>query len=139
MFSYMSLDQHRLILKSFFDSQFGCCPLIWMNHSRELNNKIDRIHEKGCHIVHRNKKSTVDELLDKDNSIKIHIKNLQVLVTDMFKVQNEKLTAIMSRVVPITEQNYILQNNCNFVSGHTDTVHYGSKSLSHLELKYRHI
>lgn len=110
-----------------------------MNHSRELNNKIDRIHEKGCHIVHRNKKSTVDELLDKDNSIKIHIKNLQVLVTDMFKVQNEKLTAIMSRVVPITEQNYILQNNCNFVSGHTDTVHYGSKSLSHLELKYRHI
>ena len=65
MFSYMSLDQHRLILKSFFDSQFGCCPLIWMNHSRELNNKIDRIHEKGCRIVHRNKKSTVDELLDK--------------------------------------------------------------------------
>ena len=139
MFSYMSLDQHRLILKSFFDSQFGCCPLIWMNHSRELNNKIDRIHEKGCRIVHRNKKSTVDELLDKDNSIKIHIKNLQVLVTDMFKVQNEKLTAIMSRVVPITEQNYILQNNCNFVPGHTDTVHCGSKSLSHLELKYRHI
>ena len=51
-----------------------------MNHSRELNNKMTRIHEGTLRITYRDKKSTFDELFKKDN-VKIHINNLQVLVT----------------------------------------------------------
>ena len=51
---------------------------------------------------------------------------------EMFKAQNESSPAIMSRVFPITEQNYILRNNFNFVSRRVNTVHYGSEFLSHL-------
>ena len=89
MFSYMSLDQHRLIMKSFIISQFGYCSLIWMNHSTLLSNKINRIHERALRIVYRDKKSKFDELLEKDNSVKVHIKNLQVLVPEIFKAQKE--------------------------------------------------
>ena len=80
MFSYTSLDQRKLIMKSFINSQFVYSPLIWMNHSRELNNKMTRIHEGTLRITYRDKKSTFDELFKKDN-VKIHINNLQVLVT----------------------------------------------------------
>ena len=38
MSSYMGLGRRRLIMKSFINSQFGYCPLIWMNHNRALNN-----------------------------------------------------------------------------------------------------
>ena len=89
MSSYMSLGQRRLIMKSFISSQFGYCPMIWMNHSRALNNKINRIHERALRLVYRDKKSTFEELLNKDNSVKFHIKNLQVIVTEMFKVKNK--------------------------------------------------
>ena len=54
------------------------------------------------------------------------------MVMEMFKAQNESSPAIMSRVFPITEQNYILRNNFNFVSRRVNTVHYGSEFLSHL-------
>ena len=37
---FMDVSQRRVILKSFITSQFGYCPLIWMFHSRTLNNKI---------------------------------------------------------------------------------------------------
>ena len=40
----------------------------------------------------------------KGNSAKIHIKNFQVLVMEMFKLWNETSPAIMSRVFLITEQ-----------------------------------
>ena len=80
MFSYTSLDQRKLIMKSFINSQFVYSPLIWMNHNRELNNKMTRIHEGTLRITYRDKKSTFDELFKKDN-VKIHINNLQVLVT----------------------------------------------------------
>ena len=129
--SYMSLDQHKLILK--FSLTLSLVMSINMdNRNRELNNKINRIHEQALRIVYRDKKSTFNENLEKDNSVKIHIKNIHVLVTEMFEVQKETSPAIMSKVFPITEQNYILRNNSNFVSHRANTIYYGSESLSHL-------
>ena len=70
-----------------------------MNHSGELNNKINWIPKRALRLVYRDKKSTFDELLEHGNSVKIHIKNLQVLVTEMFKMQNETSPAIISRIL----------------------------------------
>ena len=41
---YMNIQKRIIIMKSFVTSQFGYCPLIWMFHSRRLNNKINSIH-----------------------------------------------------------------------------------------------
>ena len=70
-----------------------------MNHSGELNNKINWIPKRALRLVYRDNKSTFDELLENGNSVKIHIKNLQVLVTEMFKMQNETSAAIISRIL----------------------------------------
>ena len=43
------------VMKSFIESQFGYCPLIWMFHSRGLNNKINRIHERALRITYNDK------------------------------------------------------------------------------------
>ena len=39
-----------IILKSFSESQFKYCPLIWMFYSRKANNKINKIHERTLRI-----------------------------------------------------------------------------------------
>ena len=43
---FMNVNKNRIIMKSFTKSQFAYCPLIWMLHSRGLNNKIKRIHKR---------------------------------------------------------------------------------------------
>ena len=63
--------------------------------------------------------------MEKGNFVKIHIKYLQVLVMEMFEVQNETSPAIRSRVFPVIEQNYILRKNSNFVSRRINAIHYG--------------
>ena len=40
-------DKRRVLTKTFVESQFGYCPLIWINHSRTLNDKISRLHERA--------------------------------------------------------------------------------------------
>ena len=40
---FMNLSKKRIIMKSFIESQFGYCLLIWMFRSRGLNSKINRI------------------------------------------------------------------------------------------------
>ena len=58
---YMSIPKRKLLMNSFFTSQFNYCSLTWMCHSRTINNKINRLHERCLRIVHSDKK-TADEL-----------------------------------------------------------------------------
>ena len=55
---FINVSKKRIIMKSFIESQFGYCPLIWMFHSRGLNNKINRIHERALRIRYNDKSSS---------------------------------------------------------------------------------
>ena len=70
--TYMSIPKRKLLMNSFFMSQFNYCPLVWMCHSRLMNNKINRLHEKCLRIVYNDKTSSFVELLDKDGPVTIH-------------------------------------------------------------------
>ena len=83
---YMNKQKRRTIMKSFVTSQFSYCPLIWMFHSRRLNNKINSIQERPLRITYQNNTLTFHKLLNKDDSVSIHHRNLQVLTTEIFKI-----------------------------------------------------
>ena len=86
--SCMAFDQRRLILNSFITSHFSNCPIVWMFHSRNLNERINHICERALRIVYKDFNSSFQELLAEDNSLNIHHRNLQKLVTEIFKVKN---------------------------------------------------
>ena len=67
---YMSLIKQRSLLNAFFVSQFSYCALAWMYHSRTLNNRINKSHEKCCCVTYNDKKTTFQKLLDKDYNYK---------------------------------------------------------------------
>ena len=73
-------------MKALVESQFGYCPLIWMFHSRGLNNKINRVHERALRITYKDKSSTFQELLEKDSAVSIHHRSIQKLAIEIYKV-----------------------------------------------------
>ena len=74
-------------MKSFITSQCNYFPMVWMYHSRSLNNKVNHIHERALRIVYQDFQSSVLALLVKDNSLTIHQKNLQLLAIETFKLK----------------------------------------------------
>ena len=52
-------------MKAFVVSQFNYCPLLWMFHSRTLNNRINNLHERALRIVYKDDDSSFKELLVK--------------------------------------------------------------------------
>ena len=58
---YISIPKRKLLINSFFISQFNHCRLMWMCHSRLMNNKINRLHEKCLRIVYSDKTSSFEE------------------------------------------------------------------------------
>ena len=63
VYHYMDERKRRTIMKAFINSQFGHCPLVWMFHSRQLNNRINKIHERALRIVYNDFSFTFNELL----------------------------------------------------------------------------
>ena len=50
--NYMSLEKRRIVIKTFIESQFSYCPLIWVFHSRTIYYKINRLYERALRIVY---------------------------------------------------------------------------------------
>ena len=68
--SYMNFDQKIILLKTFITSQFIYCSLVWMCHSKGLNNRINNLHEPALSIVYQYKKSDFETLFKMTNLLK---------------------------------------------------------------------
>ena len=83
-------------------------------------------------IVYKDELSIFNNLLEKDKVIKIHVTNLQVLVTGMFKVKNAIVPKLISGIFKLFNPTHSLRNTRDFVSNHVKTVYFGTESLSYL-------
>ena len=127
------LDQRKnvLIYKSMIKSQFNCCPLVWMFCSRRSNNLINKVHEKGLRLTYRDKTKDFQQILREQNEITIHQRNLEVLMTEVYKIVNSIAPPIM---------NSLFQFRCNtnkirnFQEIHTEnrkTDRYGTETVKY--------
>ena len=71
--NFMDLAKRRSLMKAFITSQFNYCPLIWMLLYMQLNNRINKVHERALRLVYKdNNKLTFNDLLELDNSVTIY-------------------------------------------------------------------
>ena len=130
---YLSEHKKQILFKTFRMSQFNYCPLIWMCHSRGLNNKINNVHKRALRAVYQDKKSNLQDLLQKDNSVSIHMKNVQYLATEIYKVKNSLSPEIMKEVFIFREnENYNLRSGTYLMNRSIHTVHFETDTITNL-------
>ena len=113
---------------------------VWMCHGRGLNKKINDIHERVLRIVHQDKKSSFETLLKRGKSTSIHIKNLQRLATELFKVKNNLSPEIMKKNFVFQEnETYNLRSGNHLARKNIQTTKYGIESFSNLGAKLRNL
>ena len=115
---FMNLSKRRLLMNSFFKSQFNFCPLIWMCQSCENNRKINPLHGRYLKTIQNDKQLPLNKLLVKDGSVSIHEQNLQILATEMYKISHGLSTPLMKDIFPINRNPRI------------NTVYHGTESIS---------
>ena len=72
------------------------------------NSKLNtiKLHERALRIVYPDYPSSFTELLAKENSTSIHNRNIQLLVTELFKVKNGLLPRFMKEI--------FVENACHY-------------------------
>ena len=127
--NFMSFQQKRIYLKTFIESQFGYCPLIWMFYSRRVNDKINHLHELSLRIVYKDNYSSYVDLLAKDKSFTIHQRNVQPLAIELFKVKRNLSNVIMCNILKTRTLTYNLRSQTDFMRDCINTRRYGLNSL----------
>ena len=111
---FMNIGKRHVHMNSFFNSQFNYCPLVWIFHSRSINNKINHLHKRVLCIVYSNFKSSFENLLQKDGTVLIHVKNLQILAAEMFKILKNFSVPLISKLFHQKVNHYNLRNPYEF-------------------------
>ena len=127
--SFMNTSKRRIIMNAFITSHFGYCPLVWMFHSRILENRINKIHERALRIVYNDNESSFGELLKKDGSFSIHERNIQALAIEIYKVVNGLSPEIMNDIFSLKESE-TYSSRFPFKPRNIISVSYGTETLS---------
>ena len=129
---FMNISKRCIPMNSFFDLQFNYCPLVWMLHIRLINNEINRLNEIVWRIICSDLESSFENLLEKNGAVSIHVKNLQILATEMFKISKNSSAPLMSELFHQKINHYDLRNPYEFSLPDVNTVFYGQGSISYL-------
>ena len=137
----------KIIFNAMIKSQFSYCPIIWMFSSRRSNNLINKVHERSLRLNTNDENSNFETLLQNINDITVHQRNLQILMTEIYKIIKGEAPVIMKKLFIFRENIHNIRNfqiianeNKNTVRCGLDTICYRTPSLwvSLLE-EYKHL
>lgn len=94
--------------------------------TRATNKKINRLQERALRLVYLDHKSSFEELLEKDNSVTIHQRNIRLLAIEMFKAINGLGPEIMRGIFVLNKNP---RSERSFHIPIVNTEHMGKNSI----------
>ena len=126
---FLPFTKRCILFKAFIESQFKYRPLVWMFHGRQINDKINKLHENALRIVYND--TSFEELLVKDKTFTIHHQNIQSLANQMYKTVNNVPGGNLSEFFVSSNHNYNLRSRSELTVPSINTVFKGQNSISY--------
>ena len=102
-----------------------------MFHTKELNGRINSLHEKALRLIYQNRNLSFDELLKLDKSVSIHYRNLQYLLTETYKVKMGLSPPIMNDILALDETaSYNLRSGVTVTRRNIRTNKFGFETIT---------
>ena len=98
-------------------------------HSKNLINLINKIHEQSLGISYKDQKTSYQNLVETHNELTLHQKNLQVLMTEIYKIVNSP--PIMNSLFEFRSNKYNIRNFQVLSTDFRRTVNYGIETITY--------
>ena len=126
---FVPLKKRRILFKAFIEPQFQYCTLVWMFHGRQVNDKINKLHERALRIVYNDTVTSFENWLIKDKSFTIHHQNIQLLVIEIYNLPGGNLSEFFVR----NNHNYNLRSESELLLPNFNTVFKGQNYIRYFE------
>ena len=112
------------LFKSFIQSNFNYCPLVWHFCSKANTEKLEKLQYRALRIVFNDYISSYESLLNKVNLPTLHINRLRCIATETYKCINNMSPEYLRDLVELNKQNIL--------SGMKTQSRYLQSGLSHM-------
>ena len=85
-----------------------------MFYSRGISDKINHLHERALRIIYKDNTSTFEELLENDNSLSVHHRNIHTLAIELFKIKLDLSNNVMYDIFQTRSIRYDLRLQTDF-------------------------
>ena len=104
-------------------------PITWMLHDINLDEKVNKIHERAPRIVYKDTNANYEALLKLDNAVSVHQRNLQYLMTEIFKTKNILTPNLFRELFKPRDLKYNLRNKNTLEIPKVRTTLYGIETV----------
>ena len=102
-----------------------------MFRSRQSNNLINKVHKRGLRLTYRDETKDSQQIQRKQNEITIHQRNLQVLMTEVYKIVNSIAPPIMNSLFQFRYNTNNIRNFQEIYTENRKTVRYGTETVTY--------
>ena len=129
---YMGAEKLSKVMQAFVLSHFSYCPLVWMFYDRGLNRQINHIHERALRLAYNDNQTDFESLLEQRNLETIHLRNLQLLMTEVYKTKSDLNPAFMKDIFLDRNIGYNLRQGNDSQLPKVHTTSFGVETISFL-------
>ena len=91
------------------------------------------LHKRCLGIIYNDKQSSFTELLNKGNSVSIHVRNIERLAIEMFRFYNGLSPILMNNIFMLRAENsYNLKQVSEFSKPMVKSVYHVTENISYL-------
>ena len=128
---FLPFKKRSILFKAFIASQFKYCSFAWMFHGRQINDKINKLHERSLRIVYNDTITSFEESLVKDKTFTINHQNIQSLAIEMYKAVNNLPWGNLGELFVRSSHNCNLGSRSQLTVPSINTVFKGQNSVSY--------
>ena len=129
---YMDTEKLQQLMRAFILSQFSYCPLVWMFYDRTLDHRINRTQERALRIAYKDYGNDFGFLKEQTKSVPIHVRNLQLLMTEMYKTKSDLNPPFMKDIFKERNISYNLRRGNDAQLPKVRTTSFGIESIAYL-------
>ena len=129
---YMDTEKVQRLMRAFLLCHFSYCLLVWMFCERALNHRINHIHERTLRIAYKGYENDFGFLLEQSKSVPTHVRNLQLLMTEIYKTKCGLNPPFMNDIFMQRNISHSLRHGDDALKPKVRTTSFGDESIAFL-------
>ena len=115
------------------------CNTVWLFFDRTLNHRINPVHERALRIKLKENRHDFGLLLEEPKSIPVHIRSLQLLMTEIYKTKSNLNPPFLREIFREHDISYNLRHGNDTKLPNVRGTTYGVITIDNLGNKLRQL
>ena len=128
---FLSFEGKKVLVNSYFYSNFNYCSLVWKFSSAKSLNKIESLQKRALRYLYSDYESLYDTLLAKSGKVTMKASRLRSLCVEIYESINSINPSFMNEIFRLRVNNRMFrsQHRLNLDVTKVNRVSFGNKSI----------